>query len=615
MNINPSESTAELTQPSCLSTDLAQAALRRQTEREHLLGAIAQKIRQSLDLKAIFTQTVTELRRFLLSDRVLIYQLESNGSGVIVAEATIAPGSSLLGQNIQDSCFIEKHLERYKRGCIQIVEDIHAAGLHPCQIDFLAALQVRANLVVPILFEQDLWGLLIAQNCCEPRQWQQTEIDLLQQLATQIGIAVQQAELHQQLQRLQAQQQLQEQAIKFEAVVRCITEQIRDNLDTERVLETVTAQLTQVLQLERCQIEQYSNRHTIATVTHEYTTTAPLYQGTTRQVTDFPELYQPLLQKEPLQFGKVIRDWNPKLVVVTQLACPIFDAQGIIGNIWLTRTTTEAVFEEWEIKLVQQVANQCAIAIRQASLYQVTQTQLSELEKLENLKHEFLKTLSHELRTPITSISLAAQTLESIIKQERISDIEIVPQLLQILHNECRRESKLINDLLALTYLEAEAEPLTLIAIDLQSWLPPIVEPFRELAICQQQQLILNITGEIPILETDITDLERIITELINNACKYTPAGERITVTASATPETVQISISNSGVEITTSELAHIFDPFYRIPQNDPWKYSGTGLGLALVQKLVKHLKASIRVESAAKYTSFTLLLPRAIAV
>ncbi len=590
----------------------AEEALNRQAEREKLLGNIAQRIRASLDLDAILNQTVVELRRFLISDRVLIYRFQTNGNGVIVAESTIALGSPLLGTNIPASCFTERHLERYKRGCIQIVEDIHAAGLHPCQIDILASLQVRANLVVPIVFQQDLWGLLIAQHCWEPRQWQQTEIDLLEQLATQIGIATQQAKLHQQVQTLQAQLRLQQQTLQVQSLMQRLSEQIRDNLDIDRILKTATEELGRILQVERCQIELYNTTYTLTTVAYEYTTTPPLCQGAIRVIEDFPELYQPLLQKQPLQFEKIIRDWNPRLVVVTQLACPIFDGQGVMGNIWLTRAT-EKEFAEWEVNLVQQIANQCAIAICQSRLCQQATTRVTEVEKLENLKHEFLRTLSHELRTPITSICLAVQTLDSVIKQEKILDIELVSQLLQILQSECGRESKLINDLLTLTYLEAEIEPLTLIAIDLQSWLPPIVESFRELTACREQHLILDIASELPCLETDITDLERIITELINNACKYTPAGGSITIAASATAESVQIRVTNYGIEIATNQLSRIFDPFYRIPHNDPWQHTGTGMGLALVQKLVKHLKASICVESKAAFTTFTLILPREI--
>ncbi|MGH7999398.1 MAG: GAF domain-containing sensor histidine kinase [Brasilonema sp.] len=633
MSINPLESTAELTEsPSFFglpidrdeigtSTNMTEhkqpeQGLQHQTAREQLLGVTAQRIRQSLDLQTILNQTVTELQQFLACDRVIINRFEPDGSGIIVVES-IASGCSLLGTIVKDPCFTEKYIERYKQGYILAVEDILAAGLAPCDINLLASMQVRAKLVVPILLAQDLWGLLIAQQCHQLRQWQQAEIDLLKQLADQLGVAVQQAQLQKQIECLKVQQQLQLQKqttelqyfLNFEPVVRRMTEQICDNLDESQLLQAAMQELAQVLQADCCQIELYSNDQTIATVAYEYTTILPQCQGLTRQIADFPEIYHSLLQRQTTQSMEIVPEWNPKLSVVAQMACPIFDAQGILGNIWVKRQTQTA-FHEFEVKLVKQVANECAIALRKAKLCELIQTQASELEQLEHLKHQFLRTLSHELRTPITSINLAAQTLESVLKQEGLFDIEQVPQLLNILHNECGRESKLINDLLTLTYLEAEAESLTLIVIELQTWLPSIVEPFRELAHCQQQQLNLIIPNELPLLETDMTDLERILSELLNNACKFTPAGESITVSVSEVSDKVVLSVSNSGIEIPSHGLSHIFEPFYRIPNNDPWKYSGTGLGLALVRKLVKRIGASIEVQSVSCKTIFTVKLP-----
>ncbi|MBW4613422.1 MAG: GAF domain-containing protein [Desmonostoc vinosum HA7617-LM4] len=589
-------------------------AKRAEAEQEQLLEAIAGWIHQALDLETILHQTVKETRQILQSDRVLIYQSQPDATGVIIAESVVNSCESLLGKNLKNPCLSSKHQELNERNCIQVVEDIYTAGLHHCQIDLLASLQVRANVVVPIFLQQELWGLLIAQHCRQPYQWQQTEINLLKQLAIQIGIAVQQAKLHQQIKDFQLQLEFQkqkhitqlQQVQNFEALVRRMTEQIRDSFDENQLLQTVTEELSQLLHLDRCQIELYSTCQTLVSVAYEYTTNLPKCQGFTRQIVDSLAVYQSLLQKQSVQFLEVVPGWQPKLVVVAQMACPIFDTQGILGNIWLTRPTQEA-FDEFEIGLVQQIADECAIAIRQGQLYEKTQRQLKELEKRERLKNEFLRTLSQELRTPITSISLAAQTLESVLTPKEVLDIEIVPQLLQILHNECGRESKLINDLLALTYLEAEPDPPTLIAIDLQSWLPPIVESFRDLTNCQRQQLNLSIDPTLLPLETDITDLERIVTELLNDACKYTPTGETITVSAYQTANTVQLRISNSGVEIPSNELSRIFEPFYHISQSDRWKYNSSGLELALVQKMVKHLGGSIHVESTACQTTFTV--------
>ncbi|MBG1257716.1 GAF domain-containing protein [Nostoc commune] len=593
----------------------AEQAVGLQVEREQLLEAIAVRIHQSVEFETILHQTTIELRQFLNCDRILIYRFEADSSGVIIAESTVTP--PLLGKNITDPCFSGKHREHYGRGCIQVVEDIYAAGLHPCHIDFLASLQVRANLVLPIFKEQDMWGLLIAQHCHQSRQWQQTETELLKQLAIQIGIAVGQTELRQQIKDLKAKLELHKQKHKnqlqqvrnFEALVRRMTEQIRDSLDETQVLQTLTQELAELLNLERCQIELYSPCQTLVTITYEYSINLPRCQGLTRQIADRLEVYQPLLQKQPLQFLEIVPGWQPKLLVMSQMACPIFDTQGILGNIWLTRPSQEA-FDEFEIELVQQVANEGAIAIRQAQLYKQTQAQVKELENCDRLKNQFLRNLSQELRTPITSISLAVQTLESVLTPAEILEIEIVPQLLQILHNECARESKLINDLLTLTYLEAEPDPPTLIAIDLQSWLHPIVESFRHLTNCQRQQLNLSVDPALPLLETDITDMERIITELLNHVCKYTPAGESVTLSVHLITDAVELNISNSGLELTSNELSRIFEPFYHLSKHDPWKHSGTGLELALVQKMVRHLGGSIYVESGAGQTTFTIKFP-----
>ncbi|GAB1545100.1 hypothetical protein NUACC21_77760 [Scytonema sp. NUACC21] len=632
MSTNPLESTAKLTQRSSkmlrgtnleknrsepFIPKICDSVLPYQTEREYLLGAIAQRLQESQDLDTILNETALELREFLECDRVLIYCFQPDGSGFITAESTVTPGISLLGTTIEDSYFTEKHIEHYRRGCIQVIEDIYAAGLTPCYVDLLKSIQVRANLVVPVLLKQDLWGLLIAQQCYNPRQWNQTDIGLVKQLAVQLALAVQQAQLHQQVEHLKVQLELQMEqqtaelhyCINFEAIFRRITEQIRDNLNETQALQTAAKELTRVLQADTCQIELYSTCQTMATIACEYTLLSNLHQGMTKRIADFPEIYQPLLQKQPLQSVEILSEWNPKVRFGTQLACPMFDAEGLIGNIWVKRITQEP-FDKFEQQLVQQVANECAIAIRRARLHKIAQMQIQELEKLEHLKHEFLRTLSHELKTPITSINLAAQTLENVLKQEGLLELEIVPQLLNIIHKECRREGKLINDLLSLTYLNADTEPLTLIVIDMQTWIPSIVESFQELASCHKQKLKLNIARGLPLLETDITDLERILTELLNNACKFTPAGGTIAVSVSKTADMVVLSVSNSGVEIPTSELSRIFDPFYRIPNNDPWKYGGTGLGLALVQKLVKHLGASIDVESASQKTTFTLKFP-----
>lgn len=608
-----------------------EAELRHQAERERLLGAITQRIRQSLNLQTILESTVHEVRQFLQTDRVLIYQFQPNWSGVLSVESVMPPWQSVLGVQIVDPCFAERYIEQYQQGRIHAVDDVFTAGLQPCYVELLTTFQVRANLVVPIVVDDTLWGLLIAHHCQGPRSWQSPDINLLVQLGMQVGIAAQHAELHQQVQQLNIhlEQLVQErtaalqQSLDSEAVMRRMMEKVRDSLDERQILQTAMRELSQRLQLDRCKIDLYDEPLAIATTICEYADGQFSHQLNCNAVMQFPELHHQLFQRQSTQLVELVPTLNPALPLATLLACPIFDEGGILGILWLVRPRQEW-FTETETQLVQQVANTCAIAIRQARLYQASLAQVQELEKLDRLKNDFLSTLSHELRTPISAISLASQTLDALLLTDEPatrSDPATVAHLLHILQVECDRESQLINDLLTLTYLDADTEPLTLVTVELQTWLPALVNTFTDRVASRNQQLIYQVRDEVPPLRTDIMALERILTELLTNACKYTPAEEQITVSVEVVPpaaapsgETsdrpyprLSIAVTNTGAEIPPEERDRIFSTFYRIPRSDPWQYGGTGLGLALVKKLVQRLGADIQMTSANGQTTFTI--------
>lgn len=187
-----------------------------QTVRELLVAKIAQRIRQSLNLEVVLNATVAEVRQFLQTDRVFVYRFEPDWGGVVIVESVGEGWRSILGSRPKDPSFAPKFVQLYKQGRVQATADIYAGELTDCYVEFLEQFQVRADLVVPILLSEDLWGLLVANHCAASRQWQKWEIELLQQLATQLAIALQQAELYQQLQselveRIRAEEELQRQ--------------------------------------------------------------------------------------------------------------------------------------------------------------------------------------------------------------------------------------------------------------------------------------------------------------------------------------------------------------------------------------------------------------------
>jgi len=210
------------------------AELKKSAERERLLGNLAFRIRASLNLSETLDTIVKEVRGFLKCDRVSIYQFETDSSFVVVAESVSAGKDSFLGRTFQDLCFASEWITSYTNGRILVVSDIYQAEISPCHRSLLESFQLRAKILVPIMEGEKLWGLLSASESNHPRDWQSTEVSLLEQLSTQIAIAIQQAKAYHKSQaelaeRLQAELALQQFNAELEARVKQRTAALQES--------------------------------------------------------------------------------------------------------------------------------------------------------------------------------------------------------------------------------------------------------------------------------------------------------------------------------------------------------------------------------------------------
>ena len=169
-------------------------------KQKELLNHVSAQIRKSLSPEVIQQTTVHEIRQLLNAERVIIYRFGADWCGQVIMESVVLPWGSTLGGIGVDNCFAEEYADLYRQGRVKAIADVETADIDECHKDFLRGLDVRANLIVPILVQADLWGLLIAHHCSGPRQWTEGEIELLQALAGQFGVAIQQAELYAQTQ-------------------------------------------------------------------------------------------------------------------------------------------------------------------------------------------------------------------------------------------------------------------------------------------------------------------------------------------------------------------------------------------------------------------------------
>jgi diguanylate cyclase (GGDEF)-like protein/PAS domain S-box-containing protein len=377
--------------------------LRQQSEREHLVVEMAQRIHQSLQPEEILNTTVSEIRHFLQCDRVLIYQLEPGGSGCVVVESVGSDWQPITGTVIYDSHFAETYIQLYQQGRVQAIADIYTADLSLCHQELLEKFQVRANLAVPIVNEEKLWGLLVAQQCSGARHWQPNEIELLKRLATQAAIAISQSELYQQAQteifhRQQTEATLRQQ-VERERLISEMAQRIHQSLDLHQILNTTVSEVRQFLQADRV-LTYRINRDGTGTVTNE--AVAPgcpplldeslpneifplschhLYQqGRVRAITDI----------EQDEVAACLVETLKKLGVRSKLVVPILHKGELWGLMIAHQCEQSREWQSWEIELLKQLSTHVAIAISQANLLSQTYQQVqceATINRISRLLH------------------------------------------------------------------------------------------------------------------------------------------------------------------------------------------------------------------------------------
>lgn len=234
------------------------------------------------------------------------------------------------------------------------------------------------------------------------------------------------------------------------------------------------------------------------------------------------------------------------------------------------------------------------------------QKEVDRLQQINHQKNDLLNTITHDLRAPLTTIKVALQLMEAMPDNRR--------QYIEIALNACDQGDELIQNLLDLYQLEsgealAPPEPL-----NLRELLRKTTDAFQVRTRDCQQLLKINLPETLPVIVADAISLRRILVELLNNACKYTESGGEICfrvreVTGLNQKAVLNFTIANQA-EIPAKNLPHIFDKFYRVPGSDRWQKGGTGLGLALVKKLVEQLQGSIIVRSETGWTTVVIELP-----
>jgi len=444
--------------------------LQTQPEQERILNNVLSRIRQSDSLDALFKATCREVRQMLNTDRVSVFRFtpESNfNEGIFIAEDLRQGISSELGNKFYDSRFGRDFAPLYQQGRIQAVSDIYSAGLSECHVEQLAKFQIRANLIVPLMKGEELWGLLCIHQCNKTHKWQNYEIEFVKRVAAQFGIALDQAnyleQLHEKTEKLSI---IAEREKNFSQIIKkiskSITDQIQHSLDIETIFRTTTQQIRRLLKVDRavvyrfnpdwsgtfiaesvasgwttlleeqteqsqlvqevddCGVMQISQKRRTVSDTYLQQTEGGRYQSRQGFMVDdvdkagFSECYM-----------EVLEQFEAKAYITV----PIFVGDDLWGLLATYQNSGSRHWEESELNLLMQISSQLGVALRQNQYFEELRAKTDKLALVLEREKTLTKVVDKiRLSMDVNNIfKITTHEVRQLLKVERVGVYQFRP--------------------------------------------------------------------------------------------------------------------------------------------------------------------------------------------
>lgn len=548
-----------------------EAALQQKTQMEQLRWSITKAVRQSLDLNTVLNTSVAQLRQTLQADRVAVYRFQPDWSGDFVVESVGDTWIKLIHTDVrkiwEDTYLQENQGGRFQNNEAFVISDIYTAGLQTCHIELLEQFQAKAYVVAPIFLRETLWGLLAVYQNTAPRNWQDWEIELLQEISSQLSIALQQSNLYSQLQL-----ELRERE-RAAAVIQEAERRWRSLLDNVQLI---------VIGLDLSGLVNYVNPFFLSLTG---------YRSSDVLGKSWFENFLPASRQQAVQ------------TIFTEVLS--HNAHPHYQNSILTQSGEERLIA-WNNTMLQDSDGNIIGTISIGE-------DITERQKIDKMKQDFVSVVSHELRTPLTSIRGSLGLIAGGVYDKKPDKMK---EMIEIAARQSDRLVRLVNDILDLRRLESGQSKLNFkqcLAADLIQQSVDVMRP-------QAKQNGLITIVVLPTTDEVWADPDAIIqtlTNLLSNAIKFSPSHSTITITAipyqpSSTPHPLTcFSIQDQGRGIPSDQLETIFGQFQQVDASDSREKGGTGLGLAICRTIVKQHDGEIWAESSPNQGStFYFTLP-----
>ncbi len=383
-----------------------------QTEQANFLSAIASaKDQQSQELESVFNKAVRGARELLKADRVVVYRFNPDWSGYIAAESVLPSWRSALNDKINDPC-ISKHLiEAYRKGRVVPTNNVMSAGFHPEHQNLMERLQIKANLVTPILKNNQLFGLLIAHHCAETHEWQQGEINFLTQLAALLGII---------LNRLSFLEQKQATAERA-SQIKDITLKLAQGIQAQEILDTAVAEIRGAIKSDRVVVYGFNDKWKGTVIAESVASGFPKALGAQIDDPCFADRYVEKYTQGRVQATENIYDAGltdchiaqlEQFAVKANLVAPIMRNGKLLGLLIAHQCNAPRTWLQEDINMFSQVATQVGLALERAML----------LEQQKSAK-EILQRRALELLMEVDPISRGDLTIRANVTEDEIGTI------------------------------------------------------------------------------------------------------------------------------------------------------------------------------------------------
>lgn len=315
-------------------------------------------------------------------------------------------------------------------------------------------------------------------------------------------------------------------------------------------------------------------------------------------------------------FSKEFKGIRIRPRIRSSICVPLLFLNEVIGVLSLNRIKIEKDFTKEDLEMVWLFAAQAAQAISNAIFYEELEKKVRErtaeleeanrrLVELGHVKNGFLDTVSHELRSPLTSIKAYSELL---LKEKMEEGRRL--EFLKIIDKEAERLAKLIDDLLDLSKIERGKVVLKFRRIDLGRIIMEVLENVRPAADEKGVEMRVSIQDEFPKIKADKAKIIQLIRNLLDNAIKFNHKGGRVLIKVLKKKDHIQVSIKDTGIGIRREDAERIFDRFFQIPQEGV-RPRGTGLGLSIAKEIVsQHLGRIWAKSEPGKGTTFYFILP-----